>query len=98
MPFSLTGWLDSANALQLLRLVQEAASNALVHSSASQLIFRCMPLSKGDKDGVVIEIEDNGKGLETMQARAKALQGSFDLTSSPGKGTKLLIWLPLLRD
>jgi signal transduction histidine kinase len=103
-------WLDSANALQLLRLVQEAASNALVHSSASQLIFRCMPLSKGDKDGVVIEIEDNGigfdqrasagkgKGLETMQARAKALQGSFDLSSSPGKGTKLLIWLPLLRD
>lgn len=39
-----------------------------------------------------------GKGLETMQARAKALQGSFDLSSSPGKGTKLLIWLPLLRD
>ena len=102
-------WLDSANALQLLRLVQEAASNALVHSSATQLVFRCMPSSQSDTDGVVIEIEDNGigfdqqiiarkgKGFETMQARARALQGKFDHQSAPGKGTRLTIWLPLER-
>lgn len=103
-------WLDSTNALQLLRLVQEAASNALVHSGATQLVFRCVPELEDDRDGIAIEIEDNGrgfdlqtsvrrgKGLETMQARATALQGKFDCFSAPGEGTKLTLWLPLNRD
>ncbi len=102
-------WLDSANALQLLRLVQEATSNALVHSNATQLVFRCMPLFENGKEGIAIEIEDNGqgfnlltsvkkgKGLETMQARANALQGMLNCLSSPGEGTKLTLWLPLKR-
>ncbi|MEQ1540140.1 MAG: ATP-binding protein, partial [Sphingorhabdus sp.] len=102
-------WLDSTNTLQLLRLVQEAVSNALVHSGATQLIFRCMPLSQAEKEGIAIEIEDNGngfdpsektragKGLETMQARAKALQGTFACQSKTGKGTTLTLWLPLQR-
>ena len=102
-------WLDSINALQLLRLVQEAASNALVHSGASRLVFRCMPALKGDLDGITIEIEDDGqgfdlltnvrkgRGLETMKARATALQGAFDCLSAPGEGTKLTIWLPMTR-
>jgi signal transduction histidine kinase len=102
-------WLDPANALQLLRLVQEAASNALVHSNATQLVFRCLPAMKDGREGISIEIEDNGKGfdmqsnvkggkgLETMQARATALQGAFDCQSVPGAGTKLTLWLPLQR-
>jgi signal transduction histidine kinase len=102
-------WLDSTNTLQLLRLVQEAVSNALVHSGATQLIFRCFSRSQNDKEGIAIEIEDNGdgfdksaklgtgKGFETMQARAKALQGTFACESKPSKGTKLTLWLPLRR-
>lgn len=102
-------WLDSANALHLLRLVQEAASNALVHSNATRLVFRCLPSTRGGSEGVAIEIEDNGrgfdnhsgahkgKGLEIMRARAQSLHGTFDYQSATGKGVKLTIWLPLNR-
>jgi signal transduction histidine kinase len=103
-------WLDPANALQFLRLVQEAVSNAIAHASASEIRFSCSPESRTSRRGVLVEISDNGcgfeqskahdqtgKGLANMRARAKTLQGELTCVSVEGAGTQILLWLPLDR-
>jgi signal transduction histidine kinase len=102
-------WLDSTNALHLLRLVQEAASNALAHSGGNLLTFHCGPANHQGVAGVNIIIADNGsgfdpapvigsgRGLANMQARAAALTGVLDWDIAPGAGTKIKLWLPELR-
>ena len=101
-------WLDPANALQFLRLIQEAVSNALSHSAASAISFECRPKFVLDRDGVEILIVDNGRGFDanalssgrgfgTMRDRAKALGGDWSYSSQPGQGAKIRLWLPLDR-
>ena len=36
-----------------------------------------------------------GHGLSNMQARAAALGGKVEVTSSPGRGTRVLLTLPV---
>jgi hypothetical protein len=40
------GWLDPTNALQFLRLIQEAVTNAIAHSSAKEITFFCAPADR----------------------------------------------------
>jgi signal transduction histidine kinase len=83
---------------QLFRIVQEAVNNAIKHAHAGEIDiqFFCH-----DKE-LVLTIEDNGRGFDTtknskgigiknMRARVEAINGIFDMTSSPGKGTSILI-------
>lgn len=101
-------WLDPANALQFLRLVQEAVSNALSHSGASRITFGCSPEPLQGRSGIAITIADNGRGfagetpargrgIGTMHERSKTLEGVFSCTSVPGEGTAIRLWLPLDR-
>jgi two-component system, NarL family, sensor histidine kinase DegS len=59
-------------------------------------------------ESVIFIIEDDGLGFDTattkskksfgilgMKERVLLLQGKFDLESSPGKGTKITIGIPL---
>lgn len=103
------GWLDSANALQFLRLVQEAVANALAHSAAKVLVFACAPETREGRPGVRVAITDNGrgfvrdgepgsgKGLRTMAARAETIGAVFACASAPGRGTTVEVWLPVDR-
>jgi signal transduction histidine kinase len=103
-------WLDPANALQFLRLIQEAVSNAIAHACASEIRFSCAPQSRTGRRGLLVEISDNGhgfeyntagdragKGLANMRARAESLQGELTCVSTQGVGTDILLWLPLDR-
>jgi signal transduction histidine kinase len=102
-------WLDEGNALHLMRLFQEVVSNIVAHAGASQIIVSCRPEWQSDREGIGIHFADNGsgfdpdadqgagKGLGNMQARAAALRGEISIASVIGKGTKIGIWLPLLR-
>jgi signal transduction histidine kinase len=86
--------------LQILRILQEAVTNAMRHSGASAIALS----SRMGDDGLIhISISDNGKGmppeikggrgLTSMRSRAEAVGGSLDIDSSDA-GTILSLTLP----
>lgn len=86
--------------LQILRILQEAVTNAMRHSGASEIALS----SAKDADGLIrLSIADNGKGmpeeirggrgLTSMRSRAEAVGGALEIRT--GKtGTALLLTLP----
>jgi signal transduction histidine kinase len=95
---------DSINAGQeqrhaLVRITREAISNAIRHGGAKRVELRLIRDSRGGRlvvcdDGRGFDIEatsrlSTGYGLTSMAERARGLRGSFDITSSPGHGTRV---------
>lgn len=93
--------------LQLIRIVQEALTNVSKHAQATKTRVRL----ERDDDYASILIEDDGKGfyadsvrgnglhfgLKTMRERAQAAGGEFQIESHPGRGTRIIVRLPLER-
>ena len=101
-------WLDAVNALQMLRIVQEAISNVLAHAKANVIEIGAKPSQCDGEDGIETWISDDGigfeqsndnigRGLGNMRARAASLGGTFSRVSKPGTGTHVVLWLPLRR-
>lgn len=88
---------------QLLNIVREALSNSSRHARASR---RWVRLSLADNT-IHLIVGDNGvgfsskrkrrggNGLGNMAARAKQISATFTLESAPGKGTTVLVDVPL---
>jgi signal transduction histidine kinase len=97
------GVLDSERAHTLLRCVQEAITNARVHSGANNLwldIYRqgdcVVAQAKDDGRGTPSPASRNdGHGLMGIQERLKEFGGSMVVSSSPGEGFCLHVVLPL---
>ena len=82
---------------EVLRIAQEALQNALRHAGAKRIAVRL----RGDDAGLVLEIEDDGRGfdpdapglrsrrlgLTSMEERAERLGGWLEIRSAPGAGT-----------
>ena len=97
-------WMQPTEALQLLRLVQEAVSNVIKHAQAKSLQVRLYT-----RDGhLVLQITDDGigftpggasggHGLLSMASRARRLGGQLSVDSRPGAGTSLSLVLPVDR-
>ena len=51
-------------------------------------------------DGIGFEAKDTvyGDGIENMQKRAKSFKGSYTVKSYPGKGTHVLLVIPLAKN
>ncbi|MCX8021520.1 MAG: sensor histidine kinase [Syntrophorhabdaceae bacterium] len=86
----------------LYRIYQEALSNILKHSEATSVDVSL----KKEGNILIMEIEDNGKGfepkiphkgigLESMRERVALLDGDFEIKTSPLKGTKIKVMVPL---
>jgi signal transduction histidine kinase len=89
---------------QLVRVVQEALANVRKHAHAQRVEVRlatrgdCLTVSVQD-DGVGM----NGRGspdaghfgIQTMRERAESVGGGLSITSRPGAGTQVELWLPL---
>lgn len=95
--------LDAKAEHALLRIVQEAFTNAVRHADATVITLDLRPLAP------IVEciITDNGKGFEQaehsashgmglhlMQERTQELHGTFSLSTAPGQGTRIHIRLP----
>lgn len=95
--------LNATTEQALLRIAQEALSNAARHANAT-----LMTLSLASQErAVCLTVTDNGQGispgesgkshglgLRLMQERVQELQGSFLLDTSPGQGTRVQICVP----
>lgn len=98
---------DNATATHLYRIAQEATSNSLRHSQATEIniMLGC------DCDHVVLEVKDNGvgihasenedradcgagMGLRTMQYRCGVIGGTFHIEAGPSDGTSIRCLVP----
>jgi signal transduction histidine kinase len=89
----------------LLRIAQEATTNALRHAEARKISLRL----EYTPDAVELTISDDGRGfqpdatlnlsghfgLRGIRARAKKLGGELTITSAPHEGTSIHILVPL---
>ena len=91
----------------LYRAVQESLTNVVRHARATEVAIRLDRAAQDLRceirdDGVgfdvktVLSREDaSGLGLVGNMNRIEALGGAFHIASSPGRGTELLITIPL---
>ena len=92
--------------IQIIRIIQEALTNVRKHAGASKAWVRFE--QHGDR--IRISVEDDGQGfdpaqvtgegqryfgLQIMRERAESVGGDLELDSRPGKGTRLVIRVPL---
>lgn len=95
--------LESANALHLYRIAQEAVTNAAQHGAAGNVqITLCCDGERG-----LLRIEDNGSGfspaaqqskglgLRIMHYRAQMMAGSLRIESANSRGTIVSCWFPV---
>jgi signal transduction histidine kinase len=89
---------------ELLRIAQEAISNAVRHAMPTVInVSICCDSSK-----LVLEVADNGSGianpqaacregfgLSNMQARAKNLGAQLDVRTSAGRGSSIVVRMPI---
>src|SRR5690606_33175848 len=89
-----------SQALNVLRILQEAITNAIKHGQATRI-----SVQGSDDDGhACIEVENNGlpfprnpdrcgTGLNNMRRRIRALDGRIEIEPLE-QGTRLTLWLP----
>ncbi|HEX9823501.1 MAG TPA: sensor histidine kinase [Actinomycetota bacterium] len=90
----------------LYRIAREALTNARKHSGAGRVNVE---LERRDQ-GVLVRVTDDGDGFDErhldeasprhaglldMQERAAMVQGKLRITSEPGSGTTVEIWVPV---
>lgn len=91
--------------VQLVRIVQEALANVRKHAQAQEVAVRLtiqnnnLYLSvKDDGIGFRPSVRQRHFGLQTMHERAKSVGGCLNITSRPGEGTTVQLWLPLIKE
>ncbi|MBO0805608.1 MAG: hypothetical protein J2P25_21340 [Nocardiopsaceae bacterium] len=86
----------------LFVILREALRNALVHAFAHRVVVRAR-FGEGSVTGVVeddgVGLGDGagrpGNGLASMRERAEILGGRTEITSQPGRGTRVAVTFPL---
>jgi two-component system, NarL family, sensor kinase len=96
--------IKETTSLMIYRIIQEAVQNVLKHAKATTLDVAMI----AENNECDITIEDNGVGFDTtaaalkqstglknIQSRIDYLNGKLEISSKPGKGTMLVLYVPL---
>ena len=102
----LGGILEPVTEVQILRILQEALTNARKHANAHR-----MQITFASLDGhIQIAIQDDGQGfdpgnlhetarggfgLQFMRERVEAIGGSLEIQTAPGQGTEITLIVPM---
>lgn len=99
--------VDGTLATDVLAVVREAASNAVRHGRAPHVVVTVDATAEdpvGGGDAVVVQVDDDGDGLDLraarsglvgLQERAVRRGGALEVRQRTGGGTRLLWWAPL---
>jgi signal transduction histidine kinase len=99
--------IDPDAVLPVLRIVQEALTNAMKHSRARAVRVTLGVDDRGDSQLLTIRVTDNGRGMAAgaggsgrgmlnMRNRAGKIGATLKFETVPGAGTMILLRLPLL--
>lgn len=104
IPFGFSDRLENTLEIAIFRTIQELSTNIIKHSQATEATIH---LTHHD-DNINIIIEDNGigfksddtqsadgMGLHTIRKKIEQLGGTFTIDSTPGKGTTIIIDIPI---
>jgi two-component system, NarL family, sensor histidine kinase DegS len=95
--------LPAKYEVALFRLIQESVQNAMKHAQAKEVVVKL----EIKRDTLTLVIHDNGKGFDInqkkfnsfgligMRERVEILEGQISIDSTIGKGTVVLIEVPL---
>jgi two-component system, NarL family, sensor histidine kinase DegS len=95
--------LSTKYEVALFRMIQESVQNALKHADAKDIVVRV----EITKEAINVMIKDNGSGFDVlekkpesfgiigMKERVELLNGEISIDSKVGKGTTVLIRVPL---
>nr|MCU0386329.1 sensor histidine kinase [Flavihumibacter sp.] len=96
--------LGNQIATHLFRIIQEGVTNALKHASSSLVIVHLeaenglLKASISDSGtGMDTSNENMGSGLRNLRDRVKELNGTLEIQSEKGNGTRLTIQFPMIR-
>ncbi|MET1260227.1 sensor histidine kinase [Flagellimonas sp. DF-77] len=103
--FGLGERMENSLELSIFRMIQELVANAIKHADASSLSIQLTQ----HQDNLNIIVEDDGKGfdrsqmgkassgigLANIEKRVEHLEGNFTIDSIAGKGTSILIDIPV---
>lgn len=88
--------------INLYRILQEALQNINKYAEAKNIKIEIVKADKllkmsvsDDGVGFPVSKKSKGIGLQNMLSRANACDGIFELKSKPGKGTTIVIILPM---
>lgn len=92
-----------AEPINLFRIIQEAMTNIVKHSKATEVQVKVTRTPemlkitiKDNGQGFVFTGSSSGLGLTTMQERAKLLGGAIGLHSQPKLGTTITVEIPVM--
>lgn len=93
--------IPSHHVAEIMNILREAVSNSLRHGRAKHIVLR----AGQNEQSIALSVQDDGvgftpapghgHGLPNMHARAAALGGQLAIESTPGKGTRVVLMLPL---
>lgn len=94
--------MDQRTAEETIKLITEALSNALRHSSADEISVKAVI----DEKDLVVSVGDDGRGFDTesvergmgllnMAERARRLGGQVEISSAADGGTSVVIRVPV---
>ncbi len=99
--------LPDSHAIALFHICQEALANVAKHAHAGKVEVLVWTTT----DRVLMEIHDDGLGFEpkkiqltlghgisNMQTRARNVGGDLEITTEPGEGTTIMVWMPYIQD
>lgn len=98
--------LDANVEAVLYRVIQECVNNVIKHSGADTLDISL----RHETDSITASIEDNGRGfvvhdtsqdregigLKNIRTRIDYLRGSVEIDSAPGRGTVIMLQVPVI--
>jgi PAS domain S-box-containing protein len=95
--------LTEAQTVVIFRIVQESLTNVVRHAAASRVDITLTQIDTG----IEIVVQDDGQGFDEtlksgrksfgllgMKERALAVNGRVNVTSTPGKGTVVSVYIP----
>jgi signal transduction histidine kinase len=98
--------LDQERSTALFRIFQETMTNIARHAKATRVNIRL----KKDTDKILLEVEDNGRGISEkeiygsrslgllgMRERALLFGGEIIIRGGQGKGTTVTVYVPITR-
>jgi signal transduction histidine kinase len=96
--------LDTVTETELFKIIQELSANIVKHARATRVLIELI----ADDNILYLTVEDNGVGftknvaagqrfgLNNIEARLSVLGGTLSIDSQPGKGTTIMINIPIV--